>query len=64
MYTILNLDAERRGVDREPPVNPLDVLGEHLDLVASRNGWDQRACRGRSHPPALLAAVHGRARLR
>jgi aerobic-type carbon monoxide dehydrogenase small subunit (CoxS/CutS family) len=64
MYITPNVNAERCGADGEPLVHSLDVLREHLDLAASKNGRDQRTYGGRSHPPARLAALHGRERLR
>jgi aerobic-type carbon monoxide dehydrogenase small subunit (CoxS/CutS family) len=64
MCITLTVKAERRGVDRGPRVNSLDLLSEHLDLAASNNGCDERARGRRSHRPARLAALHGRERSR
>ena len=64
MCITLTVKAERRGVDRGPRVNSLDLLSERLDLAESTNGCDERTGDRRSHHPARLVALHGGERSR
>jgi hypothetical protein len=61
MYNTLNVDAKQRGAEPEPRVSLLDVRRGRLDRTGSNNGRDGGTCSGDSHPPARLAALHGRA---